>query len=72
MAITNYLKKFSIRFFKVDSCPFRITIRATAIDHIITNAMLESTVDPGIIKANMYNYFTIFTVLENSCSKYKY
>ena len=44
---------------------------ATAIDHIITDAILESTMHYGIIKANIYDHFPIFAILENSCNKNK-
>ena len=39
---------------------------ATAIDHIITDAILGSTMHSGIIKANIYDLFPIFAILENS------
>ena len=44
---------------------------ATAIDHIITDAILESTMHSRIIKANISDHFPIFTILENSCNKNK-
>ena len=44
---------------------------ATAIDHIITDATLESTVHSGIVKANISDHFPIFAILENSCNKNK-
>ena len=44
---------------------------ATAIDHIITDAILESTMHSGIIKANISDHFPIFAILENSCNKNK-
>ena len=44
---------------------------ATAIDHIITDTILESTMHSGIIKANMSDHFPIVTILENSCNKNK-
>ena len=44
---------------------------ATAIDHIITDAILESTMHSGFIKANISEHFPIFTILENSCNKNK-
>ena len=44
---------------------------ATAIDHIITDAILESTMHSGIIKANISDHFPIFTILENSYNKNK-
>ena len=44
---------------------------ATGIDHIITDAILESTMHSGIIKANISDHFPIFIILENSCSKKK-
>ena len=44
---------------------------ATAIGHIITDAILESIMHCGIIKANISDHFPIFTILENSCNKNK-
>ena len=44
---------------------------ATAIDHIITDATLESTVHSGIVKANISDHFPIFAILEKSCNKNK-
>ena len=44
---------------------------ATAIDHIITDAILESTIHSGITKANISDHFPIFIILENSFSKNK-
>ena len=44
---------------------------AAAIDHIITDAILESTMHSGIIKANISDRFPIFTILENSNNKNK-
>ena len=43
----------------------------TAIDHIITDAILESIVHSGIMKANISDDFPIFVILENSCNKNK-
>ena len=44
---------------------------ATAIDHIITDAILESTTHSGIVKANISDHFPIFIISENSCNKNK-
>ena len=44
---------------------------ATAIDHTITDAILESTMHSGIIKAKISAHFPIFAILENSCNKNK-
>ena len=44
---------------------------ATAIDHIITDAILESTMHSGIVKANISDHFPIFAILENSYNKNK-
>ena len=44
---------------------------ATAVDHIKTDAILESTMHPGIIKANISDHFPIFAILENSCNRNK-
>ena len=44
---------------------------ATAIDHIITNAILESTMHSEVIRANISDYYPIFSILENSCEKNK-
>ena len=44
----------------------------TAIDHIITDAIIESTMHSGIIKkANISDHFPIFAIIENSCNKNK-
>ena len=43
----------------------------TAIDHIITDAILESIMHSGIMKANISDNFPIFVILENSCNKNK-
>ena len=48
--------------------------KAAAIDYIITAAILESTMQPRIIKANVSDHFSIFTILPiftNSCNKNK-
>ena len=44
---------------------------ATAIDHIITDAILESTMHSEVIKASISDYSPIFSILENSCEKNK-
>ena len=44
---------------------------ATAIDHITTDRILESTMHSGIMKANISNHFPIFAILENSRNKNK-
>ena len=44
---------------------------ATATDHIITHAMLESIMLSGIIKTNISDRFPIFAILENNCNKNK-
>ena len=50
----------------------RVTITAaTAIDHVITDAILESTTHSRIIKANISDHFPVFTMLESSCNKNK-
>ena len=46
-------------------------ITATGIDHIITDAILKSTMHSGIIKANTSDHFPVFIILENSCNKNK-
>ena len=38
---------------------------ATAIDHIITDAILDRTMYSGIIKTQISDHFPIFNVLEN-------
>ena len=38
---------------------------ATAIDHIITDAILDRTMHSGIIKTQISDHFPIFTILEN-------
>ena len=50
----------------------RVTRTTTiAIDYIITDAILKSTKQSGIIKANLSNHFPIFTISENSYDKNK-
>ena len=50
----------------------RVTrITATATDHVITDAILETTMHSGIKKANIPDHFPIFTISENSCNKKK-
>ena len=44
---------------------------ATAIDHIITDAILESTMHSGIIKANMSDHSPIFAILKTATTKIK-
>ena len=44
---------------------------ASAIDHIITDAILERTMHSGIIKVNIFDHFPIFTILENRGNKNK-
>ena len=44
-------------------------LTTAAIGHIITDAILENTNHSGIIKANIYDHFLAFTVLENSYYK---
>ena len=44
---------------------------AIAIDHIITGAILESTMHSGIRKSNRSDHFPMFTILESSCNKSK-
>ena len=71
------VKKFFILIFQSEFLPLpqratRIRRKtATAIDHIITNAILESNMHSGIIKANTSDHFRIFAILENSCNKNK-
>ena len=38
---------------------------ATTIDHIVTDAMLESTMHSGIIKTNISDNFSLFAILEH-------
>ena len=62
---------FPSGFLPVTQRATRVTRTATAIDHIITDAILESTMHSGIIKANISDHFPIFAILENSCNKNK-
>ena len=48
-----------------------VTRATTAIDHILTDAILESTIHSGIIKANISDHFPVFAILEKSCNKNK-
>ena len=69
------VKKFFNLIFQSGFLPFiqratRVTrTTATTIDRIITDAILESTMHSGIIKANISDHFPIFAILENSCNK---
>ena len=63
---------FQSGFFPLIKRATRVTrTTATAIDHIITDGILESTMHTGITKANLSDHFPIFAILENSCSKNK-
>ena len=63
---------FQHGFFPLIQRATRVTrAAATAIHHIITEAMLESTMHHGIPAANISDHFRIFTILENSCNKNK-
>ena len=42
---------------------------ATAIDLIITDEILESTMHSGIINVNISDHFPIIAILEDSCNK---
>ena len=44
---------------------------ATAIYHIITDAILKSTMHSGVVKASISDHFPTFAILENSCNKNK-
>ena len=45
--------------------PTRVTKNtATAIDHLITNQLLHRTINTGIIKLDISNYFPIFLIAE--------
>ena len=63
---------FQSEFLQIIQRATRVTrTTATAIDHIITNAILESIMDSGIIKAKISDHFLISSILENSCNKNK-
>ena len=68
--VTNFFKMiFESGFLPLTQRATRVTrTMATATDHIITDAILESTLHFGIIKANVSDHFPIFTILENSCN----
>ena len=65
------VKKFSNMIFQGGFLPLiqratRVTrTTATAIDHIITDAILDRTMHSGIIKTQISDHFPIFTILEN-------
>ena len=51
--------------------PTRVTrTSATAIDHILTNRVLENKIQPGIIKTDISDHFPIFIVfkINETCS----
>ena len=63
---------FQNGFFPLTQRATRVTrAAATAIHHIITEAMLGSTMHHGIPTANISDQFRIFSILENSCYKNK-
>ena len=39
---------------------------ATAIDHILTNRVLENKIQSGIVKSNISDHFPIFIVLKTN------
>ena len=39
---------------------------ATTIDHILTNRTLQNKIQPGIIKTDTSNHFSIFTVFKTN------
>ena len=45
-----------------------IRTKVTAIDHIITDAILESIMHFGVIKTNISDHFPTFTIFKNSCN----
>ena len=47
------------------------TTTATAIDRIISDAILESIMYSGIIKTNIFDHISIFDILESSCNRNK-
>ena len=46
-------------------------VKATVIDHIISDEILKSTMHSGIIKTNISDHYSMFTISENSCNKNK-
>ena len=47
--------------------PTRVTrTRGTAIDHILTNRVLENNIQSGIVKTDIRDHFLIFTVFKTN------
>ena len=62
---------FQSGFIPLIQRPTRVTrTSATAIDHILTNGILENKIQSGIIKTDISDHFPIFTVLttNEACS----
>ena len=67
---------FENGIFPVINRPARVTwASATAIDHILTNTIMDQDLQNGIIKLDISDHFPIFTILNskihNQCTKTK-
>ena len=67
---------FENGIFPVINRPTRVTwASATAIDHILTNTIMDQDLQNGIIKLDISDHFPIFTILyskiHNQCPKTK-
>ena len=57
---------FENGIFPVINRPTRVTwASATAIDHILTNTIMDQDLQNGIIKLDISNHFQIFTILNS-------
>ena len=69
---------FENGIFPVINRPTRVAwASATAIDHILTNTIMDQELQNGIIKLDISDHFPIFTILnskmhKNSVQKQKY
>ena len=69
---------FENGLFPVINRPTRVTwANATAIDHMLTNTIMDQDLQNGIIKLDISDHFPIFTILnskmhKNSVQKQKY
>ena len=75
--VKNFLNlAFENGIFPVINRPTRVTwASATAIDHILTNTIMDQDLQNGIIKLDISDHFPIFTILNskihNQCPKTK-
>ena len=64
---------FENGIFPVINRPTRVTwASATAIDHILTNTIMDQDLQNGIIKLGISDHFLIFTILNSKIQKYQH